>query len=68
MTYRWRPETGDFDGRLLLDLGLLPSFADQASAEQWLTVHYEDLSEQGVTGVSLLDGDRLVYGPMSLEA
>ncbi len=68
MTYWWRPESGSFDTEALAGLGLLPRFADQASAEQWLTAHYEDLSEQGVVEVSLVDVDRLVYGPMSLEA
>lgn len=50
------------------DQPLEERFDSQAEAEQWLTVSYEDLLEAGVTEVSLLEGDRVVYGPMSLEA
>lgn len=49
-------------------LGLDQAFLDQAEAERWLTAFYADLSEAGVSAVTLRDGDRTVYGPMSLEA
>ena len=42
-------------------------FDDQAAAEAWLTDHYEDLLDQGTRAVTLCEGDREVYGPMSLE-
>lgn len=43
-----------------------PSFTSQQEAEQWLTVSYEDLTDEDWTEVSLYDAERLVYGPMSL--
>lgn len=67
MAYSWRtspPLSEDDRG----DLGLDRAFVDQAEAEHWLTAFYADLSEAGVSTVTLMDGDRTVYGPMSLEA
>jgi hypothetical protein len=46
----------------------LPTFPSQADAEAWLTLSYPDLVDAGASEVSLYEGDRLVYGPMSLEA
>ncbi len=46
----------------------LPTFPSQADAEGWLTLSYPDLVDAGASEVSLYEGDRLVYGPMSLEA
>ncbi len=48
--------------------GLLVEFDEQADAESWLTASYENLTEVGIHAVSLYEGDRLVYGPMSLDA
>lgn len=42
-------------------------FPSQGEAESWLGETYPDLLEGGVRAVSLYEGDRLVYGPMSLE-
>ncbi len=65
MAYSWAllPEPID-DAGLNLDL----DFADQGSAETWLTEHYLELDDLGVREVSLYEEGRLVYGPMSLEA
>ncbi len=49
-------------------LGLDVEFDDQSRAEAWLTASYTDLAEAGVHAVSLYESDRLVYGPMGLEA
>lgn len=46
--------------------GLGQRFPSQAEAEAWLTESFPDLVEAGITEVSLFEGDRLVYGPMSL--
>lgn len=54
MTYRW-----DQDGS--------PTFDDQAAAEAWLSANWQDLADAGVDEVTLLDGDEIVYGPMSLH-
>ena len=43
-------------------------FPTQGEAESWLGETYPDLLASGVPAVSLFEGDRLVYGPMSLEA
>lgn len=65
MAYSWAllPEPSD-DAGLNLDV----DFADQGSAETWLTEHYLELDDLGVREVSLYEEGRLVYGPMSLEA
>jgi hypothetical protein len=43
-------------------------FASQADAESWVGEIWSDLAELGVDAVSLLEADRVVYGPMSLQA
>lgn len=43
-------------------------FASQADAESWVGETWADLADQGVDQVSLFEGDRQVYGPMSLHA
>lgn len=61
--WRWVPAGSESD---------LPeaaeSFGSQAEAEAWLTAHFLDLADAGVAEVSLYEEDRLVYGPMSLDA
>jgi hypothetical protein len=42
-------------------------FDDQAAAEQWLNDEWPGLLDAGVEAVSLLDGESVVYGPMSLR-
>jgi hypothetical protein len=42
-------------------------FPSQADAESWVGEAWQDLLGQGVDQVSLLEGDRVVYGPMSLH-
>lgn len=42
-------------------------FPTQGEAESWLGETYPDLLDAGVRAVSLFEGDRQVYGPMSLE-
>ncbi|WP_459717576.1 hypothetical protein [Actinophytocola sp. KF-1] len=54
MTYRW-----DHDGS--------PDFPDQTAAEEWLSANWRDLLDAGVDEVTLLAGDEVVYGPMSLH-
>ncbi|HNV10038.1 MAG TPA: hypothetical protein PKN27_01715 [Propionibacteriaceae bacterium] len=47
--------------------GVGQRFETQKLAEQWLTAFYPELLDLGVTGVSLFEEDRLVYGPMALD-
>lgn len=43
-------------------------FASQADAESWVGEIWSDLAAEGVDAVTLFEGDRQVYGPMSLRA
>lgn len=43
-------------------------FASQADAESWVGEIWSDLAAEGVDAVVLFEGDRKVYGPMSLHA
>jgi hypothetical protein len=54
VTYRW-------------DQDASPAFDDQTAAEEWLSANWQDLLAAGVDEVTLLDGDEVVYGPMSLH-
>ena len=45
-----------------------PRFASQSDAESWVGEVWRDLVEDGVEQVTLFEGDRQVYGPMSLHA
>lgn len=67
MSWRWQPESGAYAQSDLESAGLVKDFNDQAAAEAWLTLYYDDLLHQGVAEVSLFEGDRLVYGPMALD-
>lgn len=65
--YRWEPSPPVLPEQLG-DLGLDGRWPDQTAAEEWLTATYPDLLAAGVNAVTLLEEDRQVYGPMSLEA
>lgn len=43
-------------------------FPTRGDAESWLGEAWSELAEEGVDAVVLLEGDRTVYGPMSLRA
>ncbi|MGL5405886.1 MAG: hypothetical protein ACRDAX_03725 [Propionibacteriaceae bacterium] len=47
--------------------GFEHTFDSQPEAEAWLGEYWSDLQDYGVAEVSLIDGENLVYGPMSLE-
>lgn len=70
MAWFWRGDIGsEAPGPGVLDdTGLATGFETQAAAEAWLTATYAQLAEQCVRAVSLYEEDRLVYGPMSLDA
>jgi hypothetical protein len=44
-----------------------PAFPSQSDAETWVGEQWRDLLEEGVEAVTLMDGDRTVYGPMGLR-
>ena len=65
MTWSWRMEStdgGTVDG--------VPSerFPSQADAESWVGEIWSELADLGVAAVTLMEADRVVYGPMSLSA
>lgn len=66
MGYYWQAQP-DLEPELHRELGLSGRFADQATAEAWLTENYPTLIASGVLTVALYEADRLVYGSMSLE-
>ena len=43
-------------------------FPTQADAEAWMGDSWSTLLASGADSVSLLEGDRLVYGPMGLSS
>jgi hypothetical protein len=43
-------------------------FPSQADAESWVGEIWSELAELGVAAVTLMEADRVVYGPMSLSA
>ncbi len=43
-------------------------FPSQADAETWIGEFWNELAVRGVEAVTLLEGEREVYGPMSLSA
>lgn len=63
MTWRWIVAAGEGPERPVGQ-----TFESQELAESWLTESYEDLLDDGYTHASLYEGDRLVYGPMTLTA
>ncbi len=65
MSWTWRSGPPPSDAELI---GAGESFGSQAEAEAWLSAHFLDLADAGVAAVSLYEEDRLVYGPMSLDA
>ncbi len=44
-----------------------PDFPTQADAESWVGEIWQDLRAAGVASVTLLEGERKAYGPMSLD-
>jgi hypothetical protein len=65
--WRWRLE--DASGREVAPVGMTaPDFPSQSDAESWVGEAWRDLLDAGVDAVTLLEGDREVYGPMSLHA
>ena len=66
MTFTWRFESSD-GSTVTRPTSDDDRFPNQADAESWVGEAWADLLAQGVDQVSLLEGDRVVYGPMSLH-
>jgi hypothetical protein len=50
-----------------MDLPPAETFPTQSDAESWLGEEWRSLLAGGVARVTLLEDDRVVYGPMSLD-
>ncbi|MUH45233.1 MAG: hypothetical protein F2793_01845 [Actinobacteria bacterium] len=68
MQWTWRYEKAD--GSVVSpvpEAAVTSGFPSQAEAESWIGESWRALLDAGVEQVTLLDGDRVVYGPMGLE-
>jgi hypothetical protein len=69
-SWRWR-----FEDRSGAEVSLgggsavsgVTGFPSQSDAESWIGEVWHDLLDEGVDQVRLFEGDREVYGPMSLH-
>jgi len=69
VAWTWRYE--DPSGATLVPLDSAPEaepFPSQADAESWIGENWRELLAAGVHQVTLLEGDRKVYGPMGLNS
>ena len=70
-TWRWRFESSagtEVKPRNGTAGSAAAGFPSQSDAESWIGEVWRDLLEDGVEQVTLFEGDREVYGPMSLHA
>ncbi len=67
-TVPWWWQSLDADGRVVEPQGGRQEFPTRSDAESWVGEFWADLADQGVAAVTLFEGDREVYGPMSLAA
>jgi len=65
--WTWRLERGDGSAVDTVAAGPVEGFPAQSDAETWIGEQWADLLARGVDAVTLLEGDREVYGPMSLH-
>ena len=65
--WTWRYENAAGDVISLTPADVVDGFPSQADAETWIGEEWARLLEAGVDAVTLLEGDRVVYGPMSLH-
>lgn len=66
-TWRWRLEDAAGSEVSAPDVEAA-EFPSQSDAESWVGEVWRDLLESGVDAVTLFEGDRRVYGPMSLHS
>ena len=64
MAWTWRYERSD--GSPAASAGS-QAFPTQSDAETWIGESWRELLDQGIDQVSLLEEDRVAYGPMSLH-
>lgn len=64
MPWTWRYEKADGSAA---DPATSQAFPTQSDAETWIGETWQELLDAGVDQVSLLEEERVVYGPMSLH-
>lgn len=68
MAWTWRYEAADGSPVQPDGVAAPEQFPNQSDAESWIGESWRDLLAAGVHQVTLLEGDREVYGPMGLSA
>ena len=68
MAWSWRYEAADGSEVKPADAPSGESFPTQSDAESWIGETWRDLLDAGVEQVTLFEGSRKVYGPMSLHS
>ena len=65
--WTWRCEDGT---GTTVEAEVVPTggFPSQGEAEAWLSESWAELADAGIEQVTLLEAERVVYGPMSLAA
>jgi hypothetical protein len=66
--WRWRLEDASGSETAVPEEYADQRFVSQADAESWVGEIWSELAGVGVAAVTLLDGERVVYGPMPLSA
>jgi hypothetical protein len=64
----WRLEDGSGAEVSVTEEHAGQRFASQADAESWVGEIWSELAAEGVDQVTLVEHERVVYGPMSLHA
>jgi hypothetical protein len=67
MSWNWRYLDGKGKIMSTPSPAVRDGFLTRADAETWLGDTWRDLLDDGVRAVTLLEDEREVYGPMSLE-
>jgi hypothetical protein len=68
MAWTWRYEAPDGSSTQPDGVPAPEAFPSQSDAESFIGESWRELLEAGVAQVTLFEGDRKVYGPMSLES
>ncbi len=67
MAFQWRYEDSSGAEVDAPETPVAEVFPSQADAETWMGENWRELLHAGIAQVTLLDGTREVYGPMSLS-
>lgn len=68
MSWTWTYESADGSPVVPAGAPEQEQFPSQADAESWVGENWRELLAAGVAQVTLLEDERVVYGPMGLSA